>query len=75
MADFHPRCPKCEKSMEQGHTPDRAHGAVRESAWAPGPAVEQRFFGGIKYKANAMIPLSAYRCPSCGYVEFYARPA
>ena len=58
--------------MERGHIPDLAHGAARESAWAPGPAVEQRFLGGIKYKANETIPLSAYRCPSCCYVELYA---
>ncbi len=61
--------------MQQGHIPDLAHGAVRESAWAPGPAVKLRFWGGIKHKANETIPLSAYRCPSCGYIEFYAPPA
>ena len=75
MADFHPRCPKCEKSMDRGHIPDLAHGAVRPSAWAPGEAVGQGFLGGIKYKAKVTIPLSAYRCSACGYVELYARPA
>jgi hypothetical protein len=74
MADFHPHCPKCEKPMDRGHIPDLAHGAVRPSTWAPGEAVKERFFGGIKYKAKETIPLSAYRCPACGYVEFYARP-
>ena len=75
MSDFHPQCPKCQKHMERGHIPDLAHGAVRESSWAPGDAVPQRFFGGIKYKAGETIPLSAYRCPTCGYIEFYARIA
>jgi predicted nucleic-acid-binding Zn-ribbon protein len=28
--------------------------------------------GGIKVKTKEQIPLIAYRCPSCGYVELYA---
>jgi Domain of unknown function (DUF6487) len=75
MGDFHPRCPKCEKSMDRGHIPDLAHGAVQQASWAPGEAIARRFLGGIKYEAGETIPLSAYRCPSCGYVELYARPA
>jgi hypothetical protein len=61
--------------MDRGHIPDLAHGAVQQASWAPGEAIAQRFLGGIKYKAGETIPLSAYRCPSCGYVEFYAPPA
>jgi hypothetical protein len=75
MPDFHPSCPKCQRSMDPGHLPDIAHGAVRQSSWAPGTAIRQRFFGGIKYNARETIPLNAYRCPRCGYVELYARPA
>ena len=75
MADFHPRCPKCDKPMDRGHIPDLKDGPVKRSSWAPGEAVSQRFWGGIKYKAKETIPLDAYRCPSCGYVEVYARPA
>jgi hypothetical protein len=61
--------------MDRGHVPDLAHGAVLEASWAPGEAIARRFLGGIKYKAGETIPLSAYRCPSCGYVEFYTQPA
>ena len=75
VADFHPQCPKCEKFMDRGHLPDVSHGTVLQSSWAPGEAERRRFFGGIKYHAGNLIPLSAYRCPGCGYVEFYARPA
>jgi hypothetical protein len=75
MADFHPTCPKCGKLLERGHIPDIAHGHALISSWAPGEPVNRRFFGGIKYAASDVIPLSAYRCPACGYVEFYARPA
>lgn len=75
MADFHPRCPKCDKPMDRGHLPDVAHGQVLRSGWAPGDAESRRFVGGIKYRADQVIPLVAYRCPTCGYVELYARPA
>jgi hypothetical protein len=75
MPDFHPLCPKCEKPMDRGHVPDITDGAARQSTWAPGEAVKRRFFGRvkIKYDPDEAIPLSAYRCPSCGYVELYAR--
>ena len=75
MADFHPQCPKCGTSMDRGHIPDAAHGMVLELSWAPGEPETRRFVGGIKYHADELIPFRGYRCPSCGYVEFYARPA
>jgi DNA-directed RNA polymerase subunit RPC12/RpoP len=74
MTDSRPRCPKCQKPMDRGHVPDLAHGQILQSNWAPGEPERRRFFGGIKYNARELIPLSAYRCPSCGYVEFYAVP-
>ena len=75
MPDFHPRCPKCDKAMDRGHIPDVAHGAVLQLSWAPGEPAARRFIGGIKYDADKVTPLTGYRCPTCGYVEFYARPA
>jgi hypothetical protein len=74
MTDSHPRCPKCQKPMDRGHVPDAAHGRTFQSSWAPGEAEPQRFLGGIKYKTRELLPLTAYRCPSCAYVEFYALP-
>ena len=75
MGDFHPQCPKCDKPMDRGHVPDVAHGAVLQAGWAPGAPEPRRFIGGIKYRADEVIALTGYRCPTCGYVEFYARPA
>ena len=72
MADYHPECPKCSTVMERGHIPDAAQGVVLESSWAPGDPEARRYIGGIKYHADELIPFIAYRCPSCGYVEFYA---
>jgi Domain of unknown function (DUF6487) len=75
MADFHPVCPKCDKPMECGHVPDIGHGQILPSSWAPGAPAWRRFLRGIKYDADKQMPLIAYRCPTCGYVELYARPA
>jgi hypothetical protein len=70
-----PRCPKCQKTMERGHIPDKARNQTHPAAWAPGAPERQRFFGGIKFRSKEQLPLAAFRCPSCGYVELYAPPA
>ena len=78
MGDFHPTCPKCSTFMNRGHMPDYAHGdvIVLVAAWTPGDPEPRRFhLTGIKADPTAQIPLTAYRCAACGFVEFYARPA
>lgn len=74
MADFHPKCPKCDRVMDRGHLPDMGHAQVFQSSWAPGEPEARRFIGGIKYHEAEVIPLSVYRCPDCGFLELYARP-
>lgn len=75
MADFHPRCPKCDKIMDRGYVPDALdHASVVLAKWTPGVPEERRFLGGIKMHEEGGIPLTAYRCPGCGFVELYARP-
>jgi len=61
--------------MDRGHIPDAAHGQVLPLSWAPGEPEARRFVGGIKYHADDLIPFTGYRCPRCGYVEFYALDA
>jgi predicted nucleic-acid-binding Zn-ribbon protein len=73
MAQASFRCPKCQKTMEVGHLPDIGRNFATRSAWSRGVAERRRFFGGIKFKSKEQIPLTAYRCPSCGYVELYAK--
>jgi hypothetical protein len=78
MGDFHPTCPKCSTFMSRGHMPDYANGDViaLQAVWAPGDPKPRRFYmTGIKANPNEQIPLTAYRCSTCGLVEFYARPA
>ena len=73
MAQGSLRCPKCQKTLEEGHIPDIGYGQATASAWAPGSPDRLRFFGGIRLKKKELIPFSAYRCSSCGFVELYAR--
>lgn len=58
--------------MEPGHIPDVGHGSVLQSTWAAALPEKRKFIGGIKYNRKAQLPLIAYRCPRCGYVELYA---
>ena len=72
MPETVPRCPKCQKAMEEGHVPDIGYGQASQSKWAPGTPEPRRYIGGIKMRANEQLPITAYRCPNCGYVELYA---
>ena len=67
-----PECPKCQKKMEPGHIPDLTHGSVQQAAWVAGFPEVRRFIGGIRYDKKKLVPVTAWRCPKCGYVELYA---
>jgi phage FluMu protein Com len=75
MADVDLHCPKCKTLTERGHRPDLAHGYALLASWAPGAPEVRRLVGGIKVHSEQLIPLLAYRCPSCGFIEFYAPSA
>lgn len=70
-SNFH-ECPKCQRKMDPGHIPDITHGSVMQSSWVQGPATVRRFLGGIRYNRKLKVPIVAYRCPRCGYLELYA---
>jgi len=74
MPQTAPRCPKCQKTMERGHIPEKGRNQVTQTGWSQGAPEHQRFFGGIKFRPKEQLPLTAFRCPSCGYVELYAQP-
>jgi len=65
-------CPKCLGQMEAGFVPDFSYGVVLQASWTEGTP-DKNFLGSIKVKGRRQIPLSADRCPRCGYVEIYAR--
>jgi hypothetical protein len=68
-----PRCGKCQGTMELGHIPDTSRNRATPSAWLAGPPESRSFFLGIQWKADLQIPLSAFRCTQCAFVEIYAK--
>ncbi|MEX2169080.1 MAG: hypothetical protein WD851_07205 [Pirellulales bacterium] len=63
-------CQKCNGPMTQGFIVDNTYGLRLVSQWAPG-APQKSFWTGTKLP-HGTLPLAAYRCSSCGFIEFYA---
>jgi hypothetical protein len=59
--------------MIQGFITDYSHGAVQPAQWLEGPP-QKSFWMGTKVAAKDLVPVGTFRCPSCGYLESYARP-
>lgn len=73
MTDLHNNaCPKCNGAMTQGFVPNfTEHGGRLSTHWVNG-APKKSFWFGTKLPDEAPIPIGAYRCNSCGFIEFYA---
>jgi hypothetical protein len=65
-------CPKCKAELSQGFVVDSTYGGRLPSQWAPGPP-DKSIWTGTKLPAEGIIPIAAFRCPGCGYLELYAR--
>lgn len=60
--------------MNPGLILDATYGAIVQEQWTPG-APEKSFWQGLKIDKNELIPVITMRCPKCGALESYARPA
>ena len=67
------KCPKCQGEMVQGFIPDYAYGESQQlvSSWIEGHP-KKSWFTGTKVSWEGRIPIGAFRCKGCGYLEFYA---
>jgi hypothetical protein len=65
-------CPKCRHQMQEGFPLDRAPTPAQVGQWVEG-APEYGWLG-LKWVRRKRLPITLYRCPSCGYLEAYARP-
>jgi hypothetical protein len=70
MAERSSACWKCDGEMTQGFVVDKTHGGVAVGEWGPG-APTASFWTGTK-RPTESLPIGAFRCSSCGYLEFYA---
>lgn len=68
----HKTCPQCRGTMEEGFLVDRGHyDYVKPSDWIEGTP-ETSFWTGTKTKGKERHPVVAWRCESCGLLQFYA---
>ena len=67
------RCPKCEGAMELGFILDSNQGGQVVSRWAAGTPQKSFWTGTKRGPDESIIPIGAFRCASCGYLESYAR--
>lgn len=64
-------CPDCKVEMISGFIPDHDAQTIR-SQWHPGSGTDTTFLGNLKLDSKALIPIVAYRCPSCGLLKQFA---
>jgi hypothetical protein len=68
-------CPKCGGQMTEGFVPVFVLDSPRELRWIEGKATPS-FWQGLKMRGLKQFKLTAYRCDSCGSVEWFAgKPA
>ena len=72
MTSSSQRCPKCGSGMEQGFVLDNSYGTRVVSQWAAGAPLKSIWMG-TKLPDPNLVPIGAYRCSSCGFLEQYAR--
>jgi hypothetical protein len=65
-------CPKCGGEMKQGFIVANSNVARFVNHWAPGPP--QSSFWTVTKLPDGSLPIGAFRCASCGFLESYARP-
>lgn len=65
------KCPKCQSEMVQGFILDHGQDYRKyASSWLEGQP-KRSWLTGIKAPRTG-IPIAAFRCKGCGYLEFYA---
>jgi hypothetical protein len=70
MSDAPLLCCKCNGPMAQGFVVEKTHVNYEVSRWVSGPP--QRSFWTTVKVPNDSLPIGAFRCSECGYMEFYA---
>jgi hypothetical protein len=71
MTDVAIVCPKCQKEMHAGFVADYSGGVVFESRWVEGRFATKWLRTKLRSQKPA-VPITTYRCTSCGYLESFA---
>jgi hypothetical protein len=59
--------------MVQGFVPDYSHGAVLVAGWQAGQP-KKSFWTNTEAPLLEGVPIGAFACTKCGFLEFYAGP-
>lgn len=59
--------------MEAGFIIDVGYGKTAVPRWAAGEPVSSFWSNGLKLRGKEQLPVTTYRCRSCGYLESYAQ--
>jgi len=65
-------CPKCGHAMTLGFVADKTRGSVELSRWYSGEP-KLTFLNGVAIDSVPSLPIGAYRCDGCSFLELYAR--
>lgn len=69
-----PSCPQCSIGLQEGFLLELDQHARAVTKWVEG-APEKSFWLGLAIKGRQKLPVSAHRCPRCGYLALYASAA
>ena len=64
-------CPKCQGDMFPGFIPDLGDSGARISSFYAGEP-RKSFWSDLKINENDALPVGAFCCVACGFLEFYA---
>ena len=74
MTSEQKKCPKCPGNMIQGFVPDyHAHATAFVGNWHRGQP-KKSFWTRTKAPHDQGVPIGAFACEKCGFLEFYAGP-
>ena len=65
------QCPKCKGDMVQGFVPDYSYTDLLVAGWQAGQP-KKSFWGKTKRPPLEGVPIGAFACTKCGFLEFYA---
>ena len=79
VADHSSTCSKCNSKSEPGFLLDRGHMQQPFVAnWVEGPPLPPQTLTNMfrdRLQNKRQVPVTVYRCTSCGFLEFYAADA
>lgn len=73
MSDiWYKTCLRCGGKMEEGFALDETYGEKKQGQWIEGEPKKSTWTG-LKLSGRKKLPISAYRCLACGFLDLYAR--